>query len=146
MGPVMLFEMDNPVTQLCAAGMQVDGEPAKALALFEQAWAARRDDLDASIAAHFVARHQATPRAALEWNARALQHADAVTDGRAATLLPSLCLNLAESFRLETQLDRAEALAHRGLRSLDQLPADGGYGAFVRAGLERLLHRLRAPS
>ena len=140
----MFSDLDNPVMQLCAAGMQVDGEPAKALALFEQAWAARRDDFDASIAAHFVARHQATPRATLEWNERALQHAEAVTDDRAATLLPSLCLNLGESYRVEGQFDQAEALAHRGLQALNQLPADGGYGQFVRAGLDRLLHRLRA--
>ena len=140
----MLFDPENPVMQLCAAGMQVDGEPAEALALFEQAWAARRDDFDASVAAHFVARHQATPRATLEWNERALQHADAVTDDRAATLLPSLCLNLAESYRIEARFDEAEALAHRGLQAVDQLPADGGYEQFVRAGLDRVLQRLRA--
>lgn len=140
----MLFDLENPVMQLCAAGMHVDGEPAKALALFEQAWSLRRDDFDASVAAHFVARHQSTPRAALEWNERALQHADAVTDDRAATLLPSLCLNLAESYRLTARFDEAEALAQRGLLALDQLPADGGYGQFVRIGLDRLLHRLRA--
>lgn len=128
--------------QLCAAGMDVDGEPTKALALFEKAWAARRDDFDASVAAHFVARHQATPRAALEWNERALQHADAVTDDRAATLLPSLCLNLAESSRLVARFDQAEELARRGLQSLDRLPADDGYTQFVRSGLERLLQRL----
>ncbi len=140
---MMLFDPDNPVIQLCAAGMEVDGEPAKALALFEQAWAARRDDFDASVAAHFVARHQATPRSALEWNERALQHADALNDDRAAALFPSLCLNLAESYRLEARLDQAEELAHRGLQTLDRLPGDSGYEQFVRAGLDRLLQRLR---
>ncbi|MEP6764829.1 MAG: hypothetical protein ABJB66_10985 [Gemmatimonadaceae bacterium] len=43
---LMLFDLDNPVMQWCAAGMQVDGEPEKARALFERAWAARRDDFD----------------------------------------------------------------------------------------------------
>lgn len=138
------FDLENPVTQLCAAGMQIDGEPAKALALFEQAWAARRDDFDASVAAHFVARHQATPHATLEWNECALRHADALTDDRAAALLPSLCLNLAESYRLDARPHEAEELAKRGLRHLDQWPADDGYAQFVRAGLERLRHRCRA--
>ena len=142
----MLFDLDNPVMKLCAAGMQVDGEPAKALALFEQAWALRHDDFDASVAAHFVARHQATPRATLEWNERALQHADLVTDTRAASLLPSLCLNLAESYRLEARVEEAEQLARRGLLALDQLPGDDGYTAFVRTGLDRILERLRAAS
>ncbi len=140
----MSFDPDNPVIRLCAAGMEVDGEPTRALALFEQAWAARRDDFDASVAAHFVARHQATPRATLEWNERALKHAEAVTDDRAATLLPSLCLNLAESYRLDARLEKAEALAQRGYRSLEALPDDDGYARFVRAALDRLLHRLRA--
>ena len=141
-----MFDLDNPVMKLCAAGMEVDGEPAKALALFEQAWAIRQDDFDASVAAHFVARHQAAPHATLEWNERALQHADLLTDDRAASLLPSLCLNLAESYRLEARVDEAEHLARRGLLALDQLPADDGYATFVRGGLDRLLERLRTTS
>ena len=140
----MMSDPDNPVMKLCASGMQVDGEPVKALALFEQAWALRRDDLDACVAAHFVARHQPTPRGTLEWNERALQHADAVKDDRAASLVPSLCLNLAESFRLDGRPDQAEQVAQRGVRALDQLPADDGYVQFVRAGLDRLLQRLGA--
>jgi hypothetical protein len=137
----MIFDPDNPVVELCAAGMLVDGEPAKALALFERAWAARRDDFDAAIAAHFVARHQPTPRATLEWNERALEHADAVPDGRAVPLLPSLCLNLGESYRNAARYDEAELVAQRGLRALEQLPVDDGYTQFVRTGLERLLQR-----
>lgn len=140
----MLADLENPVIQLCAAGMQVDGEPANALALFERAWAARQDDYDASVAAHFMARHQATPDATLHWNECALRHADAVPDDRAAPLLPSLCLNLAESYRLKARFDEAEALAYRGLQALDRVPSDGGYEQFVRAGLDRLLRRLRA--
>lgn len=70
------FDPDNPVMQLCAAGMQVDGEPDKARPLFEQAWNARRDDFDASVAAHFLARHQPTPAATREWNERALRMRD----------------------------------------------------------------------
>ena len=137
----MIFDPDNPVIELCAAGMLVDGEPAKALALFERAWTARRDDFDAAIAAHYVARHQPTPHATLEWNERALKHADAVPDDRAAPLLPSLCLNLGESYRTAARYDEANSLALRGLQVLLQLPAEDGYNQFVRAGLERLLHR-----
>lgn len=141
----MLFDLDNPVVQLCAAGMHVEGEPAKARALFEQAWAARRDDLDASIAAHFLARHQRTPEATLAWNERALEHADAVTDARVRLLLPSLCLNLAESYRAVGRVAEATALAHRGLDAAAQLPPGDGYADFIRTGLDRLLDRLHAP-
>lgn len=140
----MLFDLDNPVVQFCAAGMEVDGEPLKALALFEQAWASRRNDFDAAVAAHYVARHQATPQASLEWNERALHHAEAITDDRAASLMPSLCLNLAESYRKCARIAEAEQLARRGLRAVDRLPADDGYVQFVRAGLDRLLQSLQA--
>ena len=142
----MFCDPENPVVKLCAAGMQVDGEPAKALALFERAWAARRDEFDASVAAHFVARHQATPRLTLAWHEIALQHAERITDDRVVALLPSLCLNLAECYRLDGRTDQANALAQRGRRALDRLPAGDGYRQFVGAGLDRLLQRLGAPA
>jgi hypothetical protein len=44
------------------------GRSSDARELFAQAWAIRRDDYEASIAAHFVARHQDTPEEALRWN------------------------------------------------------------------------------
>ena len=143
---MLLFDSDNPVVKLCAAGMQVDGEPDKALVLFEQAWAARRDDFDASIAAHFVARHQPTPYAALEWNERALEHALALDGDRAAPLLPSLHLNVAESYRTTGRPDQAEAHARAGLRALEHLSGADGYYQFVKAGLDRLLLRLGEPA
>lgn len=139
----MLFDLDNPVVALCAAGMQVDGEPAQALALFEQAWAARTDDFEASVAAHFLARHQATPADTVEWNERALRHADALDPERAAPLLPSLCLNLADAYRLSGRVAEARTVAARAETALAHLPANG-YTEFVRMGLTRLLARLDA--
>ena len=41
----------NPVVALCAAGMAIKGDAEAARRLFEQAWDARTDDYDASIAA-----------------------------------------------------------------------------------------------
>ena len=43
----MNIDPDNPVVALCAAGMAVEGDSSAALALFEQAWLARRDNYDA---------------------------------------------------------------------------------------------------
>lgn len=135
------FDPSNPVIALCAQGMQVDGVPEQARALFEEAWRIRRDDFDASVAAHFLARHQPTPADTLHWNAVALQHADALTDARAATLVPSLCLNLGDSYLSVGRIADAERVATRGMSSLAALP-DDGYAAFVRAGLERLHARI----
>jgi tetratricopeptide (TPR) repeat protein len=127
---------DNPVVKLCAAGMAAEGEGrgAEAKALFEQAWESSRDDYEACIAAHYVARHQATPEARFEWNERALHRAQAVGDERVLDFLPSLFLNYAHSLE---QLGRTrEACSYYGLAAarLDDLPP-GGYAQLVRGGV-----------
>jgi hypothetical protein len=63
-----MFDPANRVVALCAEGMAREGEPGVALRLFEEAWAARTDDFEAAIAAHYVARHQPTAEEALRWN------------------------------------------------------------------------------
>jgi len=140
----MLFDLDNPVVQLCAAGMAVDGDAAAASVLFAQAWVARRDDFDASVAAHFVARHQTTPELTLDWNLRAVQHAEAVTDGRANELLASLYLNLGDAYRVLGQQPQASSAAQKAIDAIVLLPA-GGYRDFVTMGVERLQARLAEP-
>ena len=126
----------NPVVKLCAEGMAAEGEGrrADAKARFEQAWSESRDDYEASIAAHYVARHQATPEATFEWNERALRRAEAVDDERVRGFYPSLYLNYAHSLE---QLGRTtEACHYYGLAAarLDDLPP-GGYADLVRGGV-----------
>jgi hypothetical protein len=137
----MTFDLSNPVVALCVAGVEREGTPAEALALYERAWAARTDAFDASVAAHYVARLQPTPDLTLHWNAMALEHAELVSDARLATLLPSLCLNLAESYRLAGRTEEAHRVARRGHDALADLPT-GGYADMVRGGLDRVLSRL----
>ena len=135
----------NPVVALCAEGMSHEGTPADALRLFERAWAIRRDDYDAAIAAHYVARHQPTPDATLRWNALAVRHAEAVDDDRAAGLLASLYLNLGSS-----QADVGDAAGgaesvRRAAAHLAALPLEG-YREFVALGIRRLAARLGVAS
>jgi hypothetical protein len=137
------LELDpsNPVVALCAAGMAVEGDIAAASELFERAWAARRDDYDACIAAHFLARHQNSPEATLHWNATAVRYAMAVGDGRAAGFLASLYLNLGDSLiRLERRDDAIEAARH-AREHLDSVPS-GEYRDFVKYGIFRLERRV----
>lgn len=141
----MTLDPHNPVVALCAAGMQVEGTPDRALALFERAWAQRTDDFDACVAAHYVARHQATSADTLRWNEVALQHADAVTDPRVHDFIPSLCLCLADSYLTFGRLAEAERLAWRTRETVDRLPV-GGYRELIRGGVARLTERLRAAS
>jgi len=121
--------------------MALEGTPTEAKRRFEDAWAARTDDYDAAIAAHFLARHQETQLAALEWNKCALRHAAAVTDGRATGFMASLFLNLAAAHAdLGEREDAVPALRQAAIH-LAVLPPDG-YRNFVEMGIRRLAQRL----
>jgi len=121
--------------------MACDGGPAEARHLFEEAWNARRDDYEAAIAAHYLARHQATPFLTLDWNARAVTHCEQVRDDRAAELLPSLYLNLADSLLAVGRLDEASLIAERAVETLSTLQMDG-YRTFIAQGIARLQAKL----
>jgi tetratricopeptide (TPR) repeat protein len=139
------LDADNPVVALCAEGMTAEGGagPEAARALFEQAWELRRDDVDACIAAHYLARQQPSPELTLAWNERALRHAEAAADDRIAGFFPSLHLNLGKSH--EDLGDRGRAREHyeRALAHADAL-GDDGYGDMVRRGVEAGLRRVGA--
>ena len=57
------LDSNNPVVKLCIEGMkaEVQDRPADAHQLFLQAWNARQNDFDACVAAHYLARQQASP-------------------------------------------------------------------------------------
>lgn len=136
-----MIDPTNRVVALCAEGMAIEGSPADAMRLFEQAWALRTDDFEAAIAAHFVARHQPTPADTLHWNALAVHHAELVSDGRAAELLSSLYLNLADAHQKLDERDAATTAVKRAAEHLGHIPA-GGYREFVAVGIRRLAERL----
>lgn len=137
---------DNPVVKLCPEGMRAESEGrfVEARALFERAWDTRRDDYDACIAAHYVARHRDSPADALHWNEAALRHAQGVGDAeRIRGLLPSLYLNLGHSHELT-----GDAQAARGCYELARDAAgalgDDRYGDIVRGAIENAFARLTA--
>jgi len=137
------IDPSNPVVALCAAGMECEGAPAQAQRFFQEAWDARRDDYDAAIAAHYLARHQPTPLLTLDWNTRAVTHCERVIDGRASELLPSLYLNLADSLLAVGRQAEARAVAERAAEHLPALPSDG-YRSFIGLGIARLQEKLLA--
>jgi hypothetical protein len=136
-----MIDGESVVARLCAAGMAVDGDAVAAGALFQQAWDARRDDYEASIAAHFLARHQPSLDESLYWNRVAAAHAEAVTDGRAKPLLASLYLNLADSYLALGDSAQAGIVAEQGVAALRFLP-DDGYRDFVSRALQRVCARI----
>lgn len=121
--------------------MACEGEPETARLLFQKAWDTRRDDYDAAIAAHYLARHQPTPFLVLDWNVRAVTHRECITDGRATDLLPSLYLNLADSLLAVGRRAEACVAAERAGEHLPALRANG-YRSFVALAIARLQERL----
>ena len=78
--------------------------------------------------------------ALLHWNVLAVEHAEAVADGRATELLASLYLNLGDS---HARLGRHASARAAAQRAADHLVAlAGGYRDFVAMGIERLTQRL----
>jgi len=143
----MPVDPENPVVKLCVEGLRAegDGRGDDARSLFLQAWAARTDDLDACIAAHYVARHQLTPTDTLWWNQEALRRARAVGDARVADFFPSLLLNVGDSH--EKLGEREPALEHyRAALAHMDAPGAPPHETHVRASVVRALERLGAPS
>jgi hypothetical protein len=90
------MDPNNPVLTLCLEGTRAEfeGRTDDARTLCLQAWLVARDDYDACVAAHYVARYQVDPQAALHWNQEALTRADAVGDERVLNFYPSLYVNM----------------------------------------------------
>jgi hypothetical protein len=130
------MDPQNPVVQRCVAGMQAEAEdrPETARQLFQQAWDLRQDDFEACIAAHYLARHQATPADTLAWNQAALDFALAVGDERVRLWFASLYLNLGWSHEQLGQPSEAAHFYALAVAHSADLPNDG-YGSVVRSAL-----------
>jgi len=110
------MDLSNLVIQLCLAGTRAEFERQneKAHALYQQAWEAQTDDYEACLAAHYLARFQASPEEVLRWNQVALTHAELVKDERVKDFYPSLYLNLGHAHELlgnQAESQRYYALA-----------------------------------
>jgi hypothetical protein len=104
------MDLNNPVIQLCIEGTQAEyaGRQAEACALYGRAWEIAKDDYDACIAAHYLARCQETAAETLRWNQIALARADAVDDDRIRAFYPSLYLSLGRAYELMGDFNEAQ--------------------------------------
>lgn len=127
---------ENPVVKLCQAGMQAEaqGKIHEARRLFLEAWDARKNDFDACIAAHYVARLQETPAEMLTWNRKALEHAQAADEAEVQGFFASLYLNLGWSHESLGQKDLARASYEAAAVHLGRLPS-GPYRDVVAGGI-----------
>jgi len=104
------MDSHNPVIKFCIAGTQAefDGRMQVSCELYQQAWEASRDDYEACIAAHYLARCQESPEDIFYWNQIALKRAQAVNDERITDFYPSLYLNMGRSYELIGENAEAE--------------------------------------
>ncbi len=95
-------DADSKTLRLCILGTQAEfaGRLEAARNLYRQAWDASRDDYEACVAAHYMARAQDDPAQALHWNEIALTRAEAAGGERVQNFYPSLYVNLGRSHEL----------------------------------------------
>ena len=139
----MQFDTNNPVIQLCAQGMQLEGEgrPDEARQLFCKAWNEATTPFEQFTAAHYVARHQPTTQDKLHWDEKCLQIALSMQDDGMKTTYPSLYLNVGKCY--EDLGNKAEAAKNYiQAQAYTSYLADDGYGNMIRAGIENGLQRV----
>ena len=137
------MDPNNPVVKLCAQGIEVEmqGRRDEARSLYLRAWELRQNDVDACIAAHYMARHQDTPAETLRWNELALTHAISAATDSLRSFYPSLYLNLGKSYEDLGDTARARELYEQGELYIEAVP-ENGYGDIVRQGLSNALERV----
>jgi len=139
----MQFDTNNPIIQLCAQGMQLEGEGKKEAAkqLFYKAWEQANSPFEKFTAAHYVARHQATAADKLTWDEKCLAIALTIDDGSMKATFPSLYLNIAKCYE---DLHNAEEARKNYLhaQSYASYLNDDGYGNMIKAGIEKGLQRV----
>ncbi len=106
---MMLFDPNNHVIELCAQGMNMEGEGKRgeALELFQRAWDEAINDLEKLISAHYIARHQKDTSDKLKWDEIALTLALNVNDENVKGLYPSLYLNVGKCHEDLNDIDNA---------------------------------------
>lgn len=105
-----MIDLENPVVKLCVAGSQAEFEKRidDAKALYRQAWEIAADDYEATIAAHYVARHQENAQQTLHWNQIALERAEAADDERVQPFFGSLYVNMGHSYEVLGDIETAQ--------------------------------------
>ncbi|MCD6066155.1 MAG: rRNA adenine methyltransferase [Bacteroidetes bacterium] len=139
----MEFDQQNPVIQLCAAGMEQEGlgnREAAAL-LFMQAWERSSTEMEKFTSAHYLARHQKTIADKLKWDETALHYALQIKAEEVKGALPSLYLNIAKCYEDLGEKEKAFSQYKLAL-SFTHFLADDGYGKMIRSGIQNGLDRI----
>ncbi|MEQ8811428.1 MAG: tetratricopeptide repeat protein [Imperialibacter sp.] len=139
----MTIDPTNPIVQLCAEGMNLEGEGKRteAAQTFMRAWGMATSHYEQFIAAHYVARHQPSVAAKLQWDLKALDAAQKVGSDQIAGAYPSLYLNIAKCYEDLGEYETARQNYQAAL-SLTTSMSDDGYGKMIKSGILAGLARI----
>jgi hypothetical protein len=138
-------DKDNPVVKLCIEGQkaEVQGRSGYAFKCYLQAWKIRKNDLDACIAAHFVAKQQENVKGSLKWNMLALKFANKIQDDFVKDFYPSLYINIANTHEQLGMNKRAKKYYDLAFATVTESSL-GSYGALllesIKNGQRRTQH------
>lgn len=134
-----------------AVGMALGGDRTQGQLDLGACWAdtAQTDHAQRCVLAHYLADLEGDLAAEVAWDEQALAAFTYVRDAdlapvgipAAASLAPSLHLNLGDGYHRQGRITDARDQLAAGLAALDSLP-DSGYGAMIRRGLTGLEQRL----
>jgi len=138
----MEIDPHNAVVKLCAEGIaaEMGGRTEEAGKLYEQAWNVCTDAYERCMAAHYVARIQATSQERLRWNREALRYAGEVDREKVRTFYPSLYLNVGKSHEDVGDNDEARRFYQLAANGAPGLP-EGKLTDMVRRGAAEGLKR-----
>ena len=141
----MEFNQDNKVVQLCATGMELEGQGklAEAASHFKEAWDFAATDFEKFTAAHYVARHQKSISGKLKWDQTALLHALNIADESIKETLPSLYLNIGKCYEDLNDFDKAKSNYLAAFSFATFLPHNG-YGNMIKTGIDKGLERIKS--
>ena len=139
----MEFNQASKTVQLCAKGMELEGQGqlTDAFNHFNEAWSVATDDIEKCTAAHYIARHQKSIADKFKWDLTALQFALNIKDDSVGEFLPSLYLNIAKCHEDLRDYDNAKTNYLLAFSFSDRLP-DNGYSNMIKGGIKNGLDRV----
>jgi tetratricopeptide (TPR) repeat protein len=138
----MQFDPNNKIVQLCAQGMNYEGEPEKARHFFQRAWGEATTNFEKFIAAHYLARQQSSVADKLKWDEISLQLALQEDNDNTKEAYPSLYLNIGKCYEDLHDFDQARKNYRLAQSFTDYLPGDG-FGKMIRSGIQNGLERVK---
>jgi hypothetical protein len=95
------MDTNNPVVTFCIEGIWAELEQRldEARQSYQRAWDSCENEYEACIAAHYVARVQASGEGSLQWNLRALELAYTVPQEMVRDFYPSLYMGIAHAYK-----------------------------------------------